>query len=186
MKLSQLRHLLFPLKLLSNMKYNIILNFGYVESTQLGYVPFASSGDFSSPKEAFMDLVSFFKKAYDKQSDQGQSLKKCCLSNKEKGNEFCAKCGNELTDTEFEVEEFMDWMIRIALCDIDTYHGEYVDYDSHAAWEALGLDVENHLNITVLNAEKCFAAALGQSPDDRVDINSIFSDEKDSLFQFYN
>ncbi len=166
------------------MRYNIILNFGYAESGSLGFVPFCSEEDFASAKEAFIDLAKFFKEAFD--SKYEPRLKKCCLKNKEGGNEFCSKCGHQLKEEDLGMEDYMQFVAGIGSCDYDTFHGEYVEYDDMARWEpSSDAHLPNYENITVYVAEKSLAAALGQSPDDRVNIDQIFKDKKSDSFSFW-
>jgi hypothetical protein len=175
--------------------YTFLLNFGYAESGMLGYVPFHSNKKFSSTKEAFVDLASFFKNAF--MSEPEVKLKACCektldMSSKLGGEpmEYCGKCGLSLLEKEFDADAFIDFVRDIGGADADSYSGEIVPYDDEARWEPVSIEEalgdEDKSVKLIYVAEKCLAAALGHSPDDRVDIDKIFKDHrKTNSFSFW-
>lgn len=154
--------------------YTFLLNFGYVESTRLAYVPFTSTVELANAKLALVDLANFLKEHF--LEKHGPKLKKCCLANKEKDPhaQFCSKCSRSLVNEDFDVEGYMDFIKEIGECDIDTYHGNYVEYSDDLRWDPTGgLGPEKDTRL-VYNAEKVLAAAIGHSPDNRVNIEKIF------------
>src|SRR5574337_2038651 len=63
-------------------QYTFVLNFGYVESSGLSYMPFTSTGKYKDAKEALVDLAKFLKEQYLVQYEN--KPKKCCLAAKNK------------------------------------------------------------------------------------------------------
>jgi hypothetical protein len=170
-------------------KYIFLLNFGYVESAMLGFVPFSSTKEFSSVKEAFIDLAEFFKSAF---MGQKSIQQKCCAAaSKKSTSNFCNKCGRSLKEKEFDAEKYIDFVREVGTADVDTYSGEIVDYNyGDSRWQPLDLSecfVNPDSVKVVYVAEKCLAAALGHSPAYRVDIDLILKDhEKTNSFSFWN
>src|SRR5271170_4910969 len=115
-------------------QYTFVLNFGYVESSSLSYFPFSSLNKYRSAKEALVDLSLFLKEQY--LSRHTIEPKKCCLASKEKdsGAEFCAKCGKSLLKEAFNDEWFIDWLQDMSNCDVDRFHGDFIDYDTSHRW----------------------------------------------------
>jgi len=141
-------------------QYTFVLNFGYVESSRLSYFPFSSLNKYKDAKEALVDLAKFLQEQYN--LGHATEPKKCCISSKEKDAEaeFCAKCGRSLKEEEFNDEHFVDWLQEMSGCDTDTFHGEFIDYDTSHRWQSNGL--EGALNQRfVYQAEWVIAAALG-------------------------
>jgi hypothetical protein len=167
----------------SGKTYSFFLNFGYAEDGMLGYIPFSSDKKFSSVKEAFIDLANFFKEAFDRKQHE---LKKCCQSSiKIEESNYCNKCGLYLKGIKFDKEIYIDFIKNIACADTNSYFGDIIDCDDNARWqpEFIGF---NDVNIIYV-AEKCLAAAIGLSPDDRVNIDSIFEKKsKNNSFSFWS
>jgi NADH pyrophosphatase NudC (nudix superfamily) len=118
-------------------RYTLVLNFGYVESQRLAYMPWTSKQTFKDAKEALVDLANFLKERY--LEENKTDLKKCCLKTREKDAtaEFCSKCGHALAEEEFDGERFSEWL-RDLDTDIDTFHG-YISWDPDARWQAEGM-----------------------------------------------
>jgi hypothetical protein len=141
-------------------QYTFVLNFGYVESSSLSYLPFSSTDKYRDAKEALIDLAEFLKEQYLLQHET--KPKKCCIASKEKDAtaEFCPKCGHSLTKEEFNDEHFTQWLSDMECANIDSFHGEFIDYDESHPWQYNGL--EGALNQRfVYQAEWVIAAALG-------------------------
>lgn len=141
-------------------QYTFVLNFGYVESTMLSYFPFSSTNKYRDAKEALIDLSMFLKEQY--LLSHTDSPKECCSSSKEKDStaQFCSKCGKTLAEEDFDDEDFIHWLRQMSTCDVDSYHGDFIDYDEDHRWQSNGL--EGALNQRfVYQAEWVIAAALG-------------------------
>lgn len=150
-------------------KYNIILNFGYAESQGLGYVPFESSKQFASPKEAFIDLANFLKKACEGE----KILKKCCEKNKKENINYCPKCGSNLNTEELDYDTFVAFLGQIESANFDSYSGLIGGYDEDHCWQPECINLNGN-NIIISEAEKCLAAAIGLNYRDNITIDNIF------------
>jgi hypothetical protein len=141
-------------------KYTFVLNFGYVESSSLSYVPFTSTGSYRDAKEALLDLASFMKEQY--LLGHQTKPKKCCVVSKEKDSnaEFCSKCGRSLLEEEFDPEGFSEWLLSMDGCIIDTFHANVMDYDDSHRWVSEGLEGMPNQRF-VYQAEWVITAALG-------------------------
>ncbi len=141
-------------------QYTFVLNFGYVESSSLSYFPFTSTGKYKNAKEALIDLALFLKEQY--LIKHSAKPKKCCLKSKEKDSsaEYCSKCGTSLQEEEFDSEHFEDWLRNMSGCDIDSFHGEFIDYDTSYRWQTDGLEGAPNQRF-VYQAEWVLAAAIG-------------------------
>lgn len=116
-------------------RYTLVLNFGYVESAHTGYVPFTSKGTYKDAKEALVDLANYLKEKY--LIEHGNKpKKKCCLAtlDKDAAAKFCTKCGYQVIDYEFDLEDFGDWTRKLDT-DLDTFGG-LVEWDDQDRWEA--------------------------------------------------
>ena len=163
--------------------YTFVLNFGYAESGRLSFLPWTSQVTFSNAKEALIDLATFLKEEF--LLKHRSEPHKCCTASKEKDPQadFCAKCGRSLAEEEFDPEGYMEWVTEIANCDVDSFHGDYIDWDESKRWQSNGLEgalTKGANTRFVYVAEKVLAAAIGHSPDDRVTIDSIFKDRTKS------
>lgn len=174
------------------MKYNIILNMGYTSSTRIAYVPFYCFNEFRSAQEAVTDLAKFFKEQYDKRHVERRN--KCCVSYKEKGDAFCAKCGTQLVADKFRVDRFQEYLNDIAGLDLDSY-GDFLDDETQSSdhrWEPsgnhsipLGESYPHFKHVMVYHAENVIPAAIGHSPDSRVTAKKIFKNPNDSTYCFW-
>lgn len=168
-------------------QYTFVLNFGYVESAGLSYMPWSSSEKYATAKDALIDLATFFKEQYLLQHKV--ELKSCCEANKKKDPEasFCSKCRRSLKEEEFDDEAFIDWLQGMANSNIDSFHGEYMDYDpDNQRWQSDGL--EGALNQRfVYQAEWVLAAAIGYPHGDVTfeDICKERTKEKRESFSYY-
>lgn len=141
-------------------QYTFVLNFGYVESTRLSYLPFSSTNKYRDAKEALIDLAKFLKEQYLLQYEP--KPKKCCIasSTKDSSSEFCSKCGKSLVLKEFDEDHFIQWMADINCADLDSFHGDFIEYSTEHRWQSDGL--EDALNPRfVYQAEWVLAAAAG-------------------------
>jgi hypothetical protein len=158
--------------------YTFLLNFGYAESGGLSFLPWTSRVTFSTAREALVDLATYLRDVY--VSKSVREPRACCVGSREKdpGAQFCHKCGRVLAEVEFDPEAFMQWVSEIGVCDTDTFHGDYIEWDDEARWEAGVLEgalVKGGGGARIVyTAEKVLAAAIGHSPDERVTIESIF------------
>lgn len=139
-------------------QYTLVLNFGYVESQRLAYMPWSCKQKFKDAKEALLDLANWLKERY--LEENATEPKKCCLKTKEKDAEavYCSKCRRELAEPEFDGEEFSDWLRQLDT-DIDTFHG-LISWDPDARWQSEGLEDAPNQRF-VYQAEWVLAAALG-------------------------
>jgi hypothetical protein len=154
-------------------EYTLVLNFGYVESSKLSYIPWTSKQKYGNARDAVVDLAMYLKEKFLEKHEV--KLKKCCLDSKAKDAEakFCKKCGKSLeVDEEFDVEGYMDFVHCIGDCDIDTFHGDYIDFNDSDRWQAEGLEGAKNPRF-VYQAEKVLAAAIGHSPDERRSFEEI-------------
>lgn len=141
-------------------QYTFVLNFGYVESTRLSYLPFISNNKYADAKEALLDLAQFLKEHYLKANSSPS--RKCCDASKKKLplEPFCSKCGKALKEEEFDDEHFIDWLREMNDCDVDTFHADFIDYDTSNRWQTDGLEGGPNQRF-VYEAEWVIAAALG-------------------------
>lgn len=167
--------------------YTFVLNFGYVESSSLSYMPFTSTGRYKDAKEALIDLAMFLKEQYLVRHES--KPKKCCVASKAKDSaaEYCSKCANSLVDEEFFDEDFTDWLQCMNGCDVDTFHGDYIDYDTGHRWQSEGLEGAPNQRF-VYQAEWVIAAALGyphREDNTFEDICKARTKEKRDSFSYY-
>jgi hypothetical protein len=166
--------------------YTFVLNFGYVESAGLCYMPWSSELKFKSAKEALVDLAEFLKEQY--LNSHKVELKKCCKASKEKDSEaeFCSKCGRALQEEEFDSEDFEEWLSQMDGHRIDGF-GEYVDFSSDERWEPGYLEGAKNPRF-VYNAEWVLSAALGYPHRDDQTFEEICKErtkEKRESFSYY-
>lgn len=145
-------------------RYTLVLNFGYVESQSLSFMPWTSNKTFKDAKEALVDLAMFFKEQYLKEDEP---RKKCCEATKAKdaSAEFCSKCGYRLDDAEFDGEGFSSWLSQMSGCDNDSM-GSYVEWDPAHPWQYGSLEGAPNQRF-VYQAEWVLAAALGHPKDEK-------------------
>ena len=139
-------------------QYTLVLNFGYVESSRLAYMPWSSKQKFKDAKEALLDLANWLKERY--LDENKTEPKKCCLKTKEKDAEaeFCTKCGRSVAEEEFDGEHFCEWLVQLDT-DIDSFHG-LISWDPSARWQSEGLEGSPNQRF-VYHAEWVIAAAVG-------------------------
>jgi hypothetical protein len=168
--------------------YTFVLNFGYVESSRLSFLPWTSKEKYATARDALVDLAMFLKEKFLER--HAVKPKKCCLDSKAKdsGAEFCRKCGRSLVDEDFDAERYMEFVSGIGDCDIDTFHGEYIDWNASERWQTEGLEGAVNQRF-VYQAEKVLAAAINQTPDDRRTFETICKDRtkyKMDSFHFWS
>jgi hypothetical protein len=168
-------------------QYTFVLNFGYVESSGLSYMPFTSSGKYKDAKEALIDLAKFLKEQYLLKYES--KPKKCCLAskNKDSTSEFCSKCGRSLFEEEFNGEHFIDWLREFGGLDIDNFHASYIDYDDSHRWQSNGLEGAPNQRF-VYQADWVLAAAIGHPHRDTQTFEKICQDRtkaKRESFSYY-
>lgn len=139
-------------------RYTFVLNFGYVESASLSFMPWTTNMTFMTAKEALINLAAFLKDQY--LIENGYEPKKCCLVSKTKdpATAFCSKCGHDVREKIFNGEEFTDWLRDISTCDIDSFAG-YITWDPEHPWKS-SLEGEPNQRF-VYQAEWVLAAAVG-------------------------
>jgi hypothetical protein len=140
-------------------RYTLVLNFGYVESQRLAYMPWSSKQKFKDAKEALLDLANWLKEQFLIENEV--KPRKCCLAAVAKDAEikYCPKCGLDIAERAFDGEEFEDWVQQLD-SDIDTFHG-LIPWDPDARWQADGAIDGPNLRI-VYQAHWVLSAALGQ------------------------
>lgn len=141
--------------------YTFVLNFGYVESSGLCYMPWTSKQTYANAKDALLDLALFLKEQFIGEPTQ---LKKCCATSKQKDSEaeFCTKCGESLADPNWDGEQFIDWLRGLDGVDVDTFHGDFIEWDDTHRWQTDGLEGSPNQRF-VYQAEWVLAAAVGYS-----------------------
>lgn len=167
--------------------YTFVLNFGYVESSRLSYMPFTSLGKYKNAKEALVDLANFLKEMY--LINNAPKPRKCCTENKAKDSaaEFCKKCGRSLQEEEFNPEHFQEWLVDMSHCDIDRFHGDFIEYDTTQRWQSEGLEGAPNQRF-VYNAEWVLSAAIGHPHRDDQTFEKICQErtkEKRESFSYY-
>lgn len=168
-------------------KYTFVLNFGYVESAKLSYLPLASVKQYPNAKAALVDLSSFLKEQFIFR--ESRPLKKCCLFSKEKdkASTYCSKCGNFLVEEDFDSEEFIDWIRAMSDLDCDSYHSEFIEYDPAHRWEPIELEDAPNQRV-VYQAEWVITAALGYPHRDDVTFEDVCKNrtkENRESFSYY-
>lgn len=166
-------------------RYTFVLNFGYVESQRLAFMPWTSKQKFKDAKEGLLDLANWLKERY--LEEDKQEPKACCIKTKAKdaGAVYCTKCRRELDEPEFDGELFSDWLIQLDT-DIDGFHG-LISWDPDARWEAGHLEGSPNPRY-VYNAEWVLAAAAGDPKDPDVtfaDICKARTKSKQDSFTYY-
>lgn len=141
-------------------KYTFVLNFGYVESSGLCYMPWTSVRTYKDAKEALLDLAAFLKEQYLSQFNQQQ----CCINTRQKDPEaeYCSRCRCTLIDEEFDSEGFSDWLRHLDGIDIDGFHSDFVEWNEDHRWQTDGLEGAPNQRF-VYQAEWVLAAAVGYS-----------------------
>ncbi len=166
--------------------YLFLLNFGYAESSSLGFIPFKSDKKFASTKAAFINLAEFLKEKY---VGEDPVLKSCCIKAVTDELKFCGKCGRSTAPKKFNSNGYIEFVQGIDGANIDSYASDIADSDCEARWEPVSIEeafVNPKSTKIIYVAEKCLAAAIGHSPDDRVTIESIFkSHRKTDSFSFW-
>jgi hypothetical protein len=144
-------------------RYTLMLNFGYVESTSLSFMPWFSLKMFKDAKDALLSLSTFLKEKFLEESQV--TLKKCCALTQERDAdaEFCTKCGHPLASAEFDGENFVEWLREIGASDIDTFNG-LATWDREDLW--MPVQSFQHNPRVVHQAEWVIAAAVGYSHND--------------------
>ncbi len=168
-------------------QYTFVLNFGYVEHSRLSYMPFSSKKKFKDAKEALVDLAQFLKEKF--LEKHAVELRDCCKANKLKDSEaeYCSKCRRPLQEAEFDDEEFTDWLDSMSSSDVDSFHGDYIDWNPDERWQSDGLEGAVNQRF-VYQAEWVLAAALGFPHREDVtfeDICKARTKEKRESFSYY-
>lgn len=140
-------------------RYTFVLNFGYVESQSLSFMPWVSNKQYKDAKEALIDLATFFKEQY--LEGTHLVLKKCCRSTKDKDLDakFCSKCGGPLEEDGMEGEIFIDWLRNMSVQD-NNGMGDFVEWDKTHRWQYGQLEGSPNQRF-VYQAEWVLASALG-------------------------
>lgn len=170
---------------MSGKRYTLVLNFGYVESQRLAYMPWTSESIFKDAKDALLDLANYLKEQYTEENKT--ELKKCCMATKAKDPEaeFCSKCGHSISEPDFDGEDFSDWLIQLDT-DIDTFHG-FIKWNPEARWQAGELEGSPNLRF-VYQAEWVLAAAVGFPKDGHTTFETICKNRtknKEQSFTYY-
>lgn len=165
--------------------YTLVLNFGYVESSGLCYMPWSSDLKFKNAKEALVDLANFLKEQY--LSKHKVEPKKCCKASRDKDAEaeFCSKCGRALQEEEFDAEHFQEWLSGMDGHRIDGF-GDYIEFGEDR-WEPGYLEGAANQRF-VYQAEWVLSAAVGYPyRDDHTfeDICKERTKEKRESFSYY-
>lgn len=168
-------------------QYTFVLNFGYVESASMVYMPFTSLNKYKDAKDALLDLANFLKEQY--LLKYQSKPKKCCLASKDKDPtaEYCSKCGHSLEEEEFDAEHFQEWLKEFDCSNVDSFASNYIDYDESFRWQSNGLEGAPNQRF-VYNAEWVLAAALGHPHRDTQTWEKICQDRtkaKRESFSYY-
>ena len=168
--------------------YTFVLNFGYAESARMSFMPWTSSEKYATARDALVDLGTYLKEKYEERHEVKPCS--CCTASLSKDEEaiYCGKCGRSLkVDDEFDVEGFMEFVSEMNGCDVDTFHGEYIDYSEDARWQPGFLEGTSNQRF-VYQAEKVLAAAIGHTPDEQSTLEVICATRtksKDEIFTFW-
>lgn len=140
-------------------RYTFVLNFGYVESSDLSYMPWVSTDTYKDAKEALVDLATFFKDQFILQNSPAP--RKCCGATKTKDAAavFCTKCGRPIGSIDFDAGVFMDWLRELSSSDTDGL-GKFIYDAEYNRWQA-GLLEGSPNQRFVYQAEWILAAAIG-------------------------
>lgn len=151
-------------------RYTLVLNFGYVESARLAYMPWISRQTYRDAKEALLDLAVFLRDQY--LIEHTPKLKKCCTATQAKDSSaaFCSKCGYSLAEVEFDGEHFSEWLRELDT-DVDTFHG-LIEWNPENRWQAEGLEGAPNPRF-VYQAEWVLAAAVGHPKREDVTFETI-------------
>lgn len=172
--------------MLPGKRYTLVLNFGYVESQSLSYMPWTSRRTYKDAKNALIDLATFFKEQYLIENEE--EPKKCCKATKTKDGsaEFCTKCGHRLADKKFDGENFVDWLRQMSGSDNDSIN-QFVQWDEGHRWQFGDLEGSPNQRF-VYQAEWVLPAALGHFQRDTITFETICKDRtksKKTSFTYY-
>jgi hypothetical protein len=151
-------------------RYTLVLNFGYVESARLAYMPWTSKKTFKDAKEALLDLAAFLKEQYLVENEKPPL--KCCAKTKanDTAAEYCSKCGRKMEDNQFDGELFSDWLCQLDT-DIDTFHG-LIEWNQEHRWQTGELEGAPNQRF-VYQADWVLAAAVGHPKREDVTFETI-------------
>ncbi len=165
--------------------YTFVLSFGYVEHCSLYYMPWKSSKKFASAKEALVDLSLYLKKKFEE--SHNRHISSCCHQSikADSSADFCSKCGTRLQH-DFDDEEFRDWLFQMSTCDIDTFHGDFIDWEEDPEWESGDLEDAPNQRF-VYQAEWVISTAAGYPYGDKTfeDLCQERTKEKKKSFSYY-
>jgi hypothetical protein len=156
----------------------IVMTTGYVENASTAVLiyqcRFFGRGGFSSYKEAITELATdMYGKFYDDhlsiyENRYGRDVKKCCreVLIADKNAKFCSTCGSQISDKEFDAQEFMEYVCGLMNTTCDSYgEAEWTSQKEHMAWwpywvgEFIGAPKEEVIYMAE-NAEVTLLAAL--------------------------
>lgn len=125
-------------------------------------MPWTSIESYKDAKGALIDLALFLKEQFMSQFEL--QPKQCCTNSKQKDSEaeYCSKCRRSLLKEEFDGEAFIEWLQSMSGVDIDTFHGDFIDWDQSHRWQSNGLEGTPNQRF-VYEAEWVLAAAVGHS-----------------------
>jgi hypothetical protein len=164
--------------------YILILNFGYVESQTLGYVPFASNKKFATAQAALISLAEFFKRHF---LGEEQKPEQCCLDmlSANPKAKFCSNCSTSLLSKTIDQNLFYNYILDIARHNSDSYSAECVSYFSDdQEWEPIDIQscFKKGANVRfVSQAEVVIPTVLGFT-----NINSYKARTKEEIFERFS
>lgn len=168
---------------MANKRYTLVLNFGYVESARMAFMPWTSKQSFRDAKEALVDLAGFLRDQY--LIEHALKRKKCCTVTKTKDVSagFCSKCGCSLIEATFDGAHFSDWLRELDT-DVDTFHG-IIAWDLTNRWQSEGLEGAPNPRF-VYQAEWVLAAAVGHPKDANMTFEKICKDRTKRRAENFN
>jgi len=146
-------------------KYTFVLNFGYVESSKLAFIPFTSTNKYKDAKIALVDLAKFLQEKYllAQKDSESSEPPMCCSVSKDVNADakFCSTCGGSLNFIiEFDDEHFQEWLYELSSADINTFHSFFIPYNEEDRWISNGFEGAANQRF-VYQAEWVLSAALG-------------------------
>jgi hypothetical protein len=160
----------------------ILLNFGFAEDSSIAYIPMTFTGKgFKDRAEAILSLAEYLKKKF---LGDFERLDSCCKQYVEQSKKFCADCGRNLCEEEFDFYEFEAFLKGLPSLTNDSYGFSWDDSQGETIWTP-NVDMvdfcKSKNTLVVISAEKILRLALEDfkglqdviKDDGREDLNVI-------------
>lgn len=116
----------------------VVLRFGYVEDTQLGFLCFTGP-EFETRTDALKSLGHYLYRKYKSfHPSNSRPDETCCAVSRQAQNDFCGKCGRRLHPLCMDWEMFRTWMVyEMPIFTADDWGDDYdlEDVDEWNAWD---------------------------------------------------